>query len=87
MLLSYSNCRIEISDEKIDCEYDLLFNDISWKLTLGEKLIYQSNSKEIIISPEEIMEFQFEIEEQQRKSRPRTQEAYIYYLKKNVTIS
>ena len=80
MILSHKNCNIKISDEKIECEYLYLNNkNIHWELFLSEKLQFE----EIILIPEEIIEFQFEIEDRQHKGYFVTQEAVIYYLKKN----
>ncbi|MCC9062301.1 hypothetical protein [Flavobacterium piscisymbiosum] len=83
MKLSYNNCKIEIAEEKIKCEYLYLANKkIDWEITLAEKIIYQINSKEIILIPEEIKEFQFEIADISHRSSNLSQEAVIYYLKK-----
>lgn len=79
MELSHKNCNIKISADKIECEYLYLANKaIQWELFLNEKLKF----KEIIVIPEEIIEFQFEIEDIQHKGYFVTQEAVIYYLKK-----
>ena len=83
MKLSYNNCTIEIAEEKIECEYLYLANKkVNWKITLAEKIIYQINSKEIILIPEEIKEFQFEIADIPHRSSHLSQEPVIYYLKK-----
>lgn len=80
MTLSHKNCKIEISDEKIECEYLYLSNKtIHWEISLNERLKFQ----EIILIPEEIIEFQFEIEDRSHRGYHLTQEAVIYYLKKN----
>ncbi|TPG36342.1 hypothetical protein [Flavobacterium pectinovorum] len=82
-LLSYNNCKIEITEEKIECEYLYLANrTIKWKIALAEKIIYQLNSKEVILLPQEIKEFQFEILDISHKALNLSQEAAIYYLKK-----
>ncbi|WPO79957.1 hypothetical protein [Flavobacterium sp. KACC 22761] len=81
MELFHNNCKIKITEEKIECDYLYQgYKEIKWKISLAENLIYQFNSKETILIPEEIKEFQFEIEE---RSRAVIQEAVIYYLKKN----
>jgi|GEM_PF-5426101 len=86
MTLSYNNCKIEITEEKIECEYLYLANKkIDWKITLAEKIFYQINSKETILIPQEIKEFQFEIEDIHHRSSNLSQEAVIYYLKKEET--
>ncbi|KQO29750.1 hypothetical protein ASF10_04360 [Flavobacterium sp. Leaf82] len=83
MRLSYNNCKIEITEEKIECEYLYLANKkIDWKIALTEKIIYQINSNETILIPQEIKEFQFEIEDISHRSSNLSQEAVIYYLKK-----
>ncbi len=80
MLLLHKNCKIEITDEKIECEYLYLMNKtIHWEISLKETLKF----KEIILIPEEIIEFQFEIDDRSKKGHNLTQEAVIYYLKKN----
>lgn len=87
MTLSYNNCKIEITEEKIECEYLYLANKtIKWKIDLTEKITYQLNSKEIILLPQEIKEFQFEILDiPHRIPSNLSQEAAIYYLKKEET--
>jgi hypothetical protein len=83
MRLSYNNCKIEITEEKIECEYLYLANKkIDWKIALTEKIIYQITSNETILIPQEIKEFQFEIEDISHRSSNLSQEAVIYYLKK-----
>ncbi|ESU22808.1 hypothetical protein FLJC2902T_32470 [Flavobacterium limnosediminis JC2902] len=80
MILSHKNCNIKISNEKIECEYLFLANKtVSWEISLNERLKFQ----EIILIPEEIIEFQFEIEDIHHKGYYQTQEAVIYYLKKS----
>ncbi|KGO78788.1 hypothetical protein IP98_02913 [Flavobacterium cauense R2A-7] len=79
MILSHKNCEVKISNEKIECEYLYLANKtIHWELYLNEKLKF----KEIILIPEEIIEFQFEIEDRHHRGYFLTQEAVIYFLKK-----
>ncbi|MHC0439434.1 hypothetical protein [Flavobacterium sp. 3-210] len=81
MELFHNNCKIKITEDKIECNYLYLgYKEITWEVFLAENLIYQFNSKETILIPEEIKEFQFEIEE---RSRAVIQEAVIYYLKKH----
>ena len=54
MILSHKNCKIEISDKKIECEYLILPNKIvNWEISLEERLTYQ----ETILVPEEIIEY------------------------------
>lgn len=82
MTLLHKNCKIEINNDNIECEYLYLANKtIHWKLFLSEKLQFQK----IILVPEEIAEFQFEIADVSHKSFL-TQEAVIFYLKKNETM-
>jgi hypothetical protein len=79
MILSHKNCKVEINDEKIECKYLYLNSKtIHWEIYLDEKLKFQ----EIILVPKEIAEFQFEIEDVSHRIFF-TQEAVIYYLKKN----
>ncbi|MBF4486852.1 hypothetical protein [Flavobacterium sp. CSZ] len=83
MTLSYNNCKIEITEEKIECEYLYLFNkEINWEIALDEKIISKIKSKEIVLIPQEIKEFQFEIEDIPHRSSNLSQVAVIYYLKK-----
>ncbi|MCR4030440.1 MULTISPECIES: hypothetical protein [Flavobacterium] len=78
MILSHKNCTIEITDEKIDCEYEYVRSKtINWELFLNEKIQFQKT----ILNPEEISEFKFEIEDVSHRTFY-TQEAVIYYLKK-----
>lgn len=80
MLLLHKNCKIEISEEKIECEYLYLMNKtIHWEISLKETL----KLNEIVLFPDEIIEFQFEIEDRSQKGHNLTQEAVIYYLKRN----
>ncbi|WP_433829044.1 hypothetical protein [Flavobacterium anhuiense] len=82
MTLSHKNCQIEITSDKIECEYLYLANKtIRWEIFLNEKLQFQK----IILVPEEIAEFQFEIADVSHKGFL-TQEAVIFYLKKNETM-
>lgn len=83
MILFHDNCKIEINEDKIDCEYEFIFNEKrNWTLILGKKLNYKSNTQEIILLPSEIQEFVFEIESSTQKAHNLTQQAVLYYTKK-----
>lgn len=80
MVLFQNNCRVEINEEKIVCDYLFLKKERNWTILLEDKLVYQSKSEEIILRPQTIIEFQFEIIDPTNRS-PYT--AVIYYIAKN----